>query len=559
MLCLLFPQVALCIELGYRFELIPGVEPRMFIHVEFVGAPDGVTILEVSEEWGGVTAGGEDFVAATAASVTGTALPVERTGEHQLLVRHRPGETVTVSVLISSNDYQSSARRSDFRRPILNQQLFRTVGQLGLPRPNHIDHEQPLEVYFRWDGFAEAGWQVVSSWGAGSDERVVRATLNDITGGLYLAGEVAVLTREIYGKPLTVTVAGDGWGFTPEAFADVCAKIVEVERGFFDDYDRDFYWISLVPTGEPKESGYSIGGTALTNCFSLSVHPNAGLPPDDPSGGELVRILAHEMFHEWNGQVIAREDPEELVYWFSEGFTDFYTRRLLFRGGLIDTDAYAASASRTIERYLTSPVRNEPNQRIFDDYWTDPDVQKLPYYRGDVVAMILDARIRARSGGAQSLDDMMRELVEEARAGARVSTDRLLLKFAAWAGQETAEAIRHVVVAGETAVIPTDLFFPCLDAEAHDAYAFDVGFDFQASADARMVRGVREGSAAHAAGLREGMRLLGWSVHGGDTTAPVKLQVEDNGVEREIEYLPRGPVSSVYRFSAVPGASCSHL
>ena len=198
------------------------------------------------------------------------------------------------------------------------------------------------------------------------------------------------------------------------------------------------------------------------------------------------------------------------------------------------------------------------NQRIFDDYWHDPDVQKLPYYRGDVIAMVLDARIRERSGEEQSLDDLMRELVAEARAGQRISTELLLSKFSAYADAETAEAIR-AVVDGATAEIPGDLFAPCLTADAEDVYAFDVGFDLQASTDARMIMGLRTDTAAFAAGLREGMLLTGWSVHGGDTAQPVVLQVEDNGVEREIQYLPRGPVSSILRFSAVPGAPCGHL
>ena len=53
-LLLLLPAVARSIDLGYRFELKHDPVPQLLIHVELAGSEDGVSVLTVNEEWGGV-------------------------------------------------------------------------------------------------------------------------------------------------------------------------------------------------------------------------------------------------------------------------------------------------------------------------------------------------------------------------------------------------------------------------------------------------------------------------------------------------------------------------
>ena len=54
---------------------------------------------------------------------------------------------------------------------------------------------------------------------------------------------------------------------------------------------------------------------------------------------------------------------------------------------------------------------------------------------------------------------------------------------------------------------------------------FDLGFDLDASMREKRVTGLREGSRAHAAGLRNGQRLTGWSVYHGQTDRPVTFTI----------------------------------
>lgn len=547
-------------RLDYRFELVREPALAVRVHLRLQGSAEGVTTLEMSDAWGGADGGGEDMVGVTATGADGRALKMSRPAPHQVVVEHAPGASIEVTYAFPANDYQAQRDRSIFRRPIMNAHLFRTVGHLGLLRPLSIDQEAPCAVTLAWDGFEAAGWHVLSSWGAGEERRAFTASVTDLGEALYLAGDITVITRDIHGYPLTITVEGDQWGFTPEAFADACARVVGVERGFFNDYERDFYWISLVGTGLPLEDGYSIGGTGLRNCFSLSCAPNTKLRDADGSVGELVRILAHEMFHDWNGVTMRREQPEELMYWFSEGFTDFYARRLMYRGGLIDRERYASSASHTLELYATSPVRDEPNARVLKDFWNDRHVQKLPYYRGDIVAMILDENIRRVSGATRSLDDVMRELLEVSRSGVLLNVDNVMTAFAKYADEETVTSIRRIVTDGGMPHLPRDLFAPCLTLEPRDVYRFDLGFDFKESMEEKTVTGVRDGSAAAAAGLRDGMPLKGWSVHGDDINKEAVFQVLIDSVKTDIRYYPRGAPVPSYRLIPAGGAdACDSL
>ena len=71
---------------------------------------------------------------------------------------------------------------------------------------------------------------------------------------------------------------------------------------------------------------------------------------------------------------------------------------------------------------------------------------------------------------------------------------------------------------------------------------FDRGFDPQATAKAgNVAQGVKPGSAAYAAGLRNGMTLLARDGgEPGESDLVYVLRVDDHGVQRTIGYLPRG-------------------
>ncbi|MCJ7617326.1 MAG: hypothetical protein MUO43_12405 [Desulfobacterales bacterium] len=67
---------------------------------------------------------------------------------------------------------------------------------------------------------------------------------------------------------------------------------------------------------------------------------------------DLKYLFAHELFHTWNtGKLGVRQNPEQLIYWFSEGFTGYYARLLLLRAGLITIEEYVSDYNDKLIRY----------------------------------------------------------------------------------------------------------------------------------------------------------------------------------------------------------------
>ena len=70
---------------------------------------------------------------------------------------------------------------------------------------------------------------------------------------------------------------------------------------------------------------------------------------------------------------------------------------------------------------------------------------------------------------------------------------------------------------------------------------FELGFDREALVSQHIVSGVKAGSAAFQAGLRDGQQVTGTSVYSNDVSKPVKLTVRTDDGRKTIEYYPRGP------------------
>lgn len=280
----------------------------------------------------------------------------------------------------------------------------------------------------------------------------------------------------------------------------------------------------------------------------------------------LKVILAHEYFHTWNPAHLGglpRGPDQKLGYWFSEGVTDFYARRLAVRAGVIDPPAFVAAWNEQLRDYAASPVRTAPNSRIAKDFWSDPNAKQLPYQRGALLAAIWNARLRRISHGRLSLDDVIRaQRHAAAHPGARTFAPELFVRTARRFGLDISQDVQRHIAKGELITLPPDVFGRCATVVDEDRPVFARGFDSEATGrNGGMLHGVEPTSNAYAAGLREGMKLLA-RLQGepGDSVNPYALRVDDGGTIRVIRYLPQGAgkirVQQV-RLAARPPYSCA--
>jgi predicted metalloprotease with PDZ domain len=214
------------------------------------------------------------------------------------------------------------------------------------------------------------------------------------------------------------------------------------------------------------------------------------------------------------------------------------------RGGWSDAAQFARELSEALREHALNPSRTASAAQLAQRFWTDHAAQRMPYLRGDLLACLVDHAIRLKSDGKHSLDDLMRELVVEARALPQrrfeLTRDLLLERIARWAGEDVAARVRTVAVDGAPLELPPDVFAPALALEPCELHVWELGFDLERTQRERAIRGLIPGSAAEKAGLQEGERLAGANIWPGDPEQQVELQVGPQGSERRVVYLPQG-------------------
>ena len=151
-------------------------------------------------------------------------------------------------------------------------------------------------------------------------------------------------------------------------------------------------------------------------------------------------LVSHEFFHVWNVKrlrpaALGPFDYENENYtpslWVSEGITSYYGDLLVRRAGLSSDAEFFSGLSSDIRGLETTPGRLvQPVTQSSLDAWIKqyrPDENSanssVSYYsKGQVIALLLDARIRLTTNGQKSLDDVMR-LAFARYAGAKGFTE----------------------------------------------------------------------------------------------------------------------------------------
>ena len=515
--------------LALRYDItLPrgGGAPSIEIRLTLPASDDTVTALLLPDEWAG-SSGLYREIEELAAVTPGARL--ESGGApFRKLVRHERGEPVVLRWLVRPS--WSEFIRGSQTRSAITPGWVQVIGRDALVLPD-AGHERPVRATFRFHGVAGGG--VATSFGSGDTVIVARARLHELAHAVYTAGELRLHRLAVEGRRVSIAVHGL-LGFGDDRLVSALERIVAAERAFWRDRGPDHYLVTVAPA--PRGT---LAGTRLTNSFVAYL--DAGRPLDDG----VLALLAHELMHEWIGGRLhaAPGYRRGEMYWFTEGFDDFYTQRILHRAGLISDSAFLAAVNRAIVDYTTSPVRNAPYDVVERRYWTDHDVGRVPYLRGHLLALRLDHLIGHASRGARSLDDVMRRLLRAAEDDdfRGVNDSVVVAALAPELGARTARReIQAHIREGRTIVLDPEILGPCFRGTPTRVAAFDVGFDLDRSMRDTVVRGVRAGSAAHRAGLRDGMRLRGWSVHHGDPGRPAEFAVigGSGAPDRWIRYLP---------------------
>jgi predicted metalloprotease with PDZ domain len=164
-----------------------------------------------------------------------------------------------------------------------------------------------------------------------------------------------------------------------------------------------------------------------------------GAPSSDLAANPhaLAQETAHEYFHSWNLIHIKpveylgltyRVQPPVAELWFSEGLTMFYADLLLRRAGVpAPQPTRIAHLEGLMARYWNSSghVRFSAEEISRVAYNAGPgalgDYSGSPHAIGELIGTMLDLQIREATGGARSMDDVMR-LINQRHGGKRFTS-----------------------------------------------------------------------------------------------------------------------------------------
>ncbi|MEW6252719.1 MAG: hypothetical protein AB1716_18945, partial [Planctomycetota bacterium] len=436
--------------------------------------------------------------------------------------------------------------------PVMGAALFHGIGSTFLITPTAGGAgPEAYEFIVRWQ--LPKGWDAVCSWARGKTAGALLKP-GDFRLSVYLAGEL-VIRRSETASAADVTVAlPRSLSASADDFAEFATGIITEQRAAMEDEEFPPFTVTVMSGKRLPEGQARVAGSGLYRSFALYVPPGVKLVRG-PATEEIEHLFAHELFHHWNGQTLQAEEPQRLVYWFTEGLTDYYALRILFEAERWDAATYAKWINRHIRQYRANPARNASNETIAEQYWQQRDtVGEAPYQRGLLLGLRWH-KLAREHGVAEGIDKLFKALLERARkedfklTNGRIREAGVAL-LGSWFGPEFD---KYVVEAADVGV-PKDALAPELRGKVQAVYEFELGFEREESLRQSRVVGLKEGSAAAKAGLKEGDELVGWNIRG-DPDVKVQLQVLRGDQLRTISYFPRGAKTMALQFAAAATAT----
>lgn len=519
-------------------EIRAGRLQALDVTLKLTAGPDGRVQLKLPDAAAGVTELWRNFrdVRVEGATSVTAPKPAER------LIEAAPGAPLTVRYrVVSAYDHDPSVREEETYNPLIRPTRFWIYGEALFATPDGARGP----ATFRWIG-APPGFGFASDLEQAGGKPM---SLHDLEESVLVGGpDLKTVRREVGGAPVTVASIG-AFDFPLDAFTNVAVKIIAGERAFWGGREGPFL-VAMAPLA-PVKGSIDYRGEGRGDAFAIQAGADTPLK-------SLKSLLAHEYFHTWNPRRLGgmQDGPAERAdYWFTEGFTDFYARRLALRTGVFSLDEFVGAWNEMLREAAASPYSTAPNDRVVADFWKDYAVQKLPYERGAILAAAWDARLRAASRGKVGLDDVMRAMRDHAAKLGDKSPEapQLFIATARRFGLDVRPEIDRIIEKGAPAMLPPEAFGGCVTVTTRQVPVFQRGYEVQTTNGVRVLTKVEPGTAAYAAGLRDGMTYVRRDAgQEGDSSTPYQVRIKDGGVERVVSFLPAGEAMETLQQLAIP-------
>jgi len=412
-----------------------------------------------------------------------------------------------------------------------------SVSSVGAGLIAAVATDKPYRIGIHWDlSKLPAGASAVTSWGDG-DAMLPAGPLSRLGNTVFMAGRLHQTPQPVTGPFMAV------WGgtptFDPAPSMEWTRKLHGWMSHFWGDTSEPTYRVFI--RYNPMNAG---GGAAFPHSFLMTWGTGV-------NGANWKPILGHEMTHTWTALDSIGDGK-----WYSEGIAVYYQAQLAWRAGLMPTADYLDDLNVTASRYYTDAMRSTPEDQVVEHFWEDTRIRVLPYDRGALYFAALNGMVRRASGGKRSIDDLIFTMNRRDKAGERLTEADWLALIGKEAGPE-ALALHKTMLAGGLVLPRSDDFGPCFRRVEKPIRQFDLGFDNASIlGDDKIVKGLKPGSEAEKAGLRNGDHIAyGVALDNvqADVTHRLALTVTRDGKSFPLTYLPRGAAVPAYQWERVAG------
>ena len=411
---------------------------------------------------------------------------------------------------------------------------LRVLGQENTP--HQVDIQRPADP-------AARTWRVATAlpelgakrYGFGT---YLAADYDELIDHPVELGDFALATFTAHGIPHDIVISGRVPNLDMARLQADLKKICETHIAFFEPVAKrapmQRYVFLTLAVGDGYGGLEHRASTALI-CARADLPSTSHAPAKEPGEGYLkfLGLCSHEYFHTWNVKRIkpAAFAPYDLqtenytpLLWLFEGFTSYYDDLMLVRAGIIGEATYLKMLGKTVGGVLRGSGRTK--QSIADssfDAWSKyyrqdenaPNAIISYYAKGSLVALAFDLTIRAKTGGAKTLDDVMLALWQRYgsdfyEGGARGVTDKEVEALFDDVTGVKLKPIFDKYIRGLDDVPVAKLYAPfgvkMQDERKSAKPSFDAGIG-RDGANTRLTQ-VHEHGAAHRAGLSAGDVLV---------------------------------------------------
>ena len=241
-------------------------------------------------------------------------------------------------------------------------------------------------------------WKVSTSWVKLSKTKFFAQNRDELAFNLLMIGEHEERTIKCDNMSLTIAIPSN-FRHRIDLIQHSLEKVLPAYKNIFGELPPANYLVCA-------SKNTIQDGEAYTNSFHQMFLDK------DLEYNKMVwaNTLAHEMFHYWNGTNFIYSDDYEGNYWFSEGFTNYYSSLTLLRSGIINEEAYLRFLAFQFSKMDFSQSNSKEKISLVAAGKSKINNWHLIYGGGTSIAFILDVEIRTITKGRKSLDDFMKAL-----------------------------------------------------------------------------------------------------------------------------------------------------